>query len=53
MALNLRLYVIQKNYKCDNPDCPPIHAFIGHEWNKACVETRIWPRKLSTIMKTK
>ncbi len=21
------MYVIQKNYKCDNPNSPPIHAF--------------------------
>ncbi len=21
------MYVIQKNYKCDNPNYPPIHAF--------------------------
>jgi hypothetical protein len=27
VALILYLYVIQKNYKCDNPNCPPIHAF--------------------------
>jgi hypothetical protein len=23
----LHLYVIQKNYKCDNPNYPPIHVF--------------------------
>jgi hypothetical protein len=25
--LILCLYIIQKHYKCDNPNCPPIHAF--------------------------
>jgi hypothetical protein len=27
MALNLRLYVMQKNYNFDNPNYPPIFAF--------------------------
>jgi hypothetical protein len=26
---------------------------IRHEWNKACVETNICPKKLSTLMKTR
>jgi hypothetical protein len=28
MVSILRLYVTYKNYKCDNPKCPPICAFI-------------------------
>jgi hypothetical protein len=27
MALNFHLYVIQNNYKCDNPNSLYIHAF--------------------------
>ncbi len=49
MALNFTFVCNPKNYKCDNPNCPPIHAFtplltrrfnLKHEnysaWNTIC-----------------
>jgi len=38
LSIILHLYVIQKYYKCDCPNCPPIHPFtqlhIGSIVNK-------------------
>jgi len=45
MVLNLHLYVIQNNYKCDSPNSPSIHAFthINHHMhlNEGYLETII------------
>jgi hypothetical protein len=36
MALSFTLYVILKNYKCDSPNYPPIHAFT--QWKYGGVD---------------
>jgi hypothetical protein len=35
MVLNLHLYVIDNNYKCDNPNNPFIHAFTPWQSSKS------------------
>lgn len=47
MALNFNLYVIQRNIKCDNPNCPPNQAFTYQ--NNVMIKVQFEARSFSRL----
>jgi hypothetical protein len=45
MALNLHLYVIQNNCKCDSPNSPPINVFTPKQSTNSMLLVNFQPLK--------